>query len=396
MTEQKTDRRRTSLIGIPVLLRGGTEIQTLHLVRGLQQLGRRTIVCCYHEHDPAMVDSYRQAGAEVMLLGLPRTRSMRGIYDVVKVLTETFRILKPEILHLQYITPGFLSVVSAWCSRVGKIVISIHYPSTMLTWCEKILFKAATHFARVTIANSLETERSWFGSSALITENSMLAVMRHGTIYNCIDIKQIDEILKTWSRDKARRGMSLDGFLVLSIIGRLSPEKGHEILFRALHVLRDRLKKIVLLIVGSGDHEESLRLLAADLHIDHLIRWCGAVGHHEIARFLQATDIIIVPSLFEGFGLAAAEAMAAGVPVIASSTGGLPEVIEHEHTGLLVTPGDAEALADAIQLLAGDQEKRIAYGNAGRRRVESLFSVERYQTSIQTVYDQLWKGMTDT
>ncbi|MCX6136302.1 MAG: glycosyltransferase, partial [Ignavibacteriales bacterium] len=146
---------------------------------------------------------------------------------------------------------------------------------------------------------------------------------------------------------------------------------------------------VTALIIGGGEAESSLKKLVAELQISDQVRWCGTVDHKVVFQLQQASDIAVIPSWIEGFSLAAAEAMAVGVPVIASSTGGLPEVIHHGHTGLLTPPGDAEALADAIQLLSENREMRIAYGNEGRKRVASLFSIEKYQTSIRHVYDQL-------
>ena len=377
------------VVGIPVLLRGGTEIQTLHLVRVLRNLGHRIVVCCYHEHDDQIVEDFRQAGAEVVLLAIPRARSIREMFRLMKKLRIEFRRLKPDTLHLQYITPGFLSTFSAWCSGKAVIILSIHYPATVLEWREKILFRCAASLARLTIANSCETERSWFGSSVLITPDSSIEKIRHGTIYNCVDSVGIRETLQTMQAGEIRRAMNIEGLLVFSIIGRLSPEKGHEILFRALQIVHTGRKNFVLLVVGAGCLEVSLRSLARELNIEHLIQWCGSVGQNDVLRFLKVTDIAIVPSLYEGFGLAAAEAMAAGVPVIASSTGGLPEVVEHGSSGLLVPPGDAEALARAIISLSENEKMRRLYAIAARDRAEQLFSIERYERSIQRVYQQL-------
>lgn len=383
------------VVGIPVLLRGGTEIQTLHLVRVLRNLGYRVVVCCYHEHDDQIVEDFRRAGAEVVLLTMPRARSIREMFGLMKKLRIEFRRLKPDILHLQYITPGFLSTFSAWCSGKAVIILSIHYPATALKWREKILFRCAAALAKFIVANSLETERSWFGSSVLITPEMPIEKLRHGTIYNCVDNFGIRETLQTMQAGEIRRSMNIEGMLVFSIIGRISPEKGHEILFRALQIVHAGRQNFVLLVVGAGNLDVSLHSLARELKIEHVIQWCGSVNQNDVLRFLKVTDIAIVPSLYEGYGLAAAEAMAAGIPVIASSTGGLPEVVEHGQTGLLVARGDAKALADAIQLLAENPEMRAAYGKAGKRRVETDFSVERYQSCIRAMYQHLRKGKKD-
>ena len=383
------------VIGTPTLLRGGTEMQTLFLVRALQALNYRIVVCCYHEHDESVVNAYRKTGVDVMPLSYERVTSPASALQFMMKLASVFRSLKPYCIHLQYIAPGFLATCGAKLSGCKRVIVSIHYPATIYGWKEKALLRLSSLMSRFTIANSLATEQSWFGSSQLIDSKSILLNDHHGTIYNCVDSKNIQQNMSTFSSADMRAQMQLSNVFVVTIIGRLSAEKGHVTILKAIQRLVQN-HQAVLLIVGDGQMRDSLCALATKLGIESNIRWCGSVAQEEVFRLLSVSDVVVVPSRYEGFSLAAAEAMAAGVPVIASTTGGLPEVVEHERTGLLVPPGNVEALADAIQLLADNPEMRVMFGKAGRQRVESVFSVELYQASIRAVYDQLMKGKTDT
>ena len=106
----------------------------------------------------------------------------------------------------------------------------------------------------------------------------------------------------------------------------------------------------------------------------------------DIPDLLGIMDMVVMPSLRESFGIVALEAMAMKVPVVASRIGGLEEVVEHERTGLLVPPGDADALAEAIRTLAENPEMRINMGEAGRQRVAEKFSIESTIRRTEEIY----------
>ena len=136
--------------------------------------------------------------------------------------------------------------------------------------------------------------------------------------------------------------------------------------------------------------EADLRDYAKAAGIEQNVHFLGY--RRDIPDLLGLTDIVIMPSLRESFGLAALEAMAMKLPVIASRIGGLEEVVEHEKTGLLVAPGDAAALAEAILRLAENPEMGKKMGEAGRRRVERCFGLESTVRRIEELYFDLLTG----
>ena len=141
------------------------------------------------------------------------------------------------------------------------------------------------------------------------------------------------------------------------------------------------------LIIGTGDadYEAVLRSQVKDLGLEGRVHFTGF--QESVFGFLASFAVYVHPVLMEGFGLAVLEAMAMGRPVVATTTGGLPEVVRHGETGLLVPPGNEIALAEAIVALLGDPERADSMGQAGRRRVSALFSEEAMMQQLKAAYE---------
>jgi glycosyltransferase involved in cell wall biosynthesis len=170
----------------------------------------------------------------------------------------------------------------------------------------------------------------------------------------------------------------------LLCVGRLIPIKGHIVLLRAFAAARQRLPGLRLDIAGRGPLEPALRALARELGVADAVRFLGHVS--PIQRAIEASAIVMVPSLGEGFGMVALEAMERARPVIAASIGGLGELVRHGETGLLVEPGVAEPLAAAIVELAGDLDRAARMGAAGRRRAVEEFVEARCTDRTEILY----------
>lgn len=171
----------------------------------------------------------------------------------------------------------------------------------------------------------------------------------------------------------------------LLCIGRLIPIKGHLVLLRALAQARARLSNVTLDIAGRGPLAPALEAYARELGLADAVRFLGFVSPVESA--IEGSAVVVVPSLGEGFGMVALEAMERARPVIASAVGGLPEIVADLETGLVVPPADAEALAEAIVTLAGDLEAAAAMGAAGHERALLEFTPERCTSRIEALYD---------
>lgn len=174
---------------------------------------------------------------------------------------------------------------------------------------------------------------------------------------------------------------------VLFNAGRLHEQKGQRHLFPMMKSLLRKWPEAKLLIAGEGDERSRLRMEIEQHGLTGHVQLLGA--RPDVKQLLEICTVFVMPSLGEAFGLAALEAMASAKPVIASRVGGLPEVIDHGTTGFLVPPGDADALADAVDLLFSSPELRETVGRAARRaaceRFDSAGSVRR----IEALYSSL-------
>ncbi|MGH3135782.1 MAG: glycosyltransferase family 4 protein [Gaiellaceae bacterium] len=170
----------------------------------------------------------------------------------------------------------------------------------------------------------------------------------------------------------------------LLCVGRLIPIKGHLVLLRALAQARARLPAMKLDIAGRGPLEPALTSYTRELGLTDAVRFLGFVS--PVQKAIEDSAIVVVPSVGEGFGMVALEAMERARPVIASAVGGLPEIVADGETGLVVPSADAEALAEAIVALAGDLPRATTMGSAGRERALSEFTPEKCAARIEQLY----------
>ncbi len=170
----------------------------------------------------------------------------------------------------------------------------------------------------------------------------------------------------------------------LLCVGRLIPIKGHVVLLRALAQARRQVPGLTLEVAGRGPLQPALKTLAEELGIADAVRFLGFVS--PIQDAVDRASIVVVPSLGEGFGMVALEAMERARPVVAADIGGLADLVRHGQTGLLVPPGEAEPLADALVELAGDPAGAARMGEEGRRRVLEFFREERCADRTEILY----------
>jgi glycosyltransferase involved in cell wall biosynthesis len=170
---------------------------------------------------------------------------------------------------------------------------------------------------------------------------------------------------------------------------QLFPRKGIRFLLEAAAQLKPRFPDLKVVLAGDGFERPQLAGLAADLGIGQDVTFLGWVPNVDLPPYYRAAAVSVIPSLEEGFGIPAAEAMGCEVAVVASDAGGLPEVVEHDVTGLVVPRGDSGALAKAIGSLLDDPERRRAMGRAGRARALRLFDWDRSAEQFEQLYREV-------
>lgn len=370
----------TTLICIPCLMTGGTEIQTLNLVQALAEGGHRVVTVCYFEHCPEMVKRFEQAGSRVILLSSDGTRTggWRGILFLYKALRRVVKEVRPEVAHVQYMAPGAIPIVLLRLLGVKRIIATTHtgadiYPNLRLVhFIQRHCVRAFTCITRL-------AEQSYFGRSQLYTEQTVLGRRNHFTIYNALP-KQFADLPVQPRPD----GQSI----TLGVVSRLESIKGMDLLIPAFAQIRQQHPEVRLLIVGDGSLRETMRLQAEAAGCMDNIRWVGRQPQEALPQWYQQMHIVLMPSRSEGFGLTAIEAMACGCVVIAARTGGLPEVVRDKEVGLLHEPESVQDLAAKVLQLIEHPEQLRSYSLQAKAHVQH-FGFDRYAALFNDLYRKL-------
>ncbi len=203
-------------------------------------------------------------------------------------------------------------------------------------------------------------------------------------IYNAIE-----NISDTPLNNKQNPGHENNGKLIITTAGRLSPEKGHEYLLKAISILKESYSNIEFLICGDGALMEKLTTMAESLNIRDQCKFLGFC--RDMDAIYSKTDIFVLSSLSEGLPNVILEAYMHEIPVVATNVGGVPEIIDNGFNGILVPPGDPVKLADALAQLIQDKTLREKMGRHGKEKVASCFTFKRQLDDTVKVYEEVLK-----
>jgi glycosyltransferase involved in cell wall biosynthesis len=341
----------------------GAENHLLLLLPGLRERGFDVRLVMLHEDEPGARDfasQLEEAGIPVERMRLPRALDPRAFARLVRFV----RRVRPTILHTHLVHADFQGLPAGRLARVPVLVSTKHGFNPFRG--DRVFAaadRAVARLADVHIAISAGLARYLAASERF--DEADFEVVHYGI-------------------EPGPSPPPLPGVPRLAIVGRLIPIKGHEVLLRALATVGSDLPEVKLEIAGEGPLEQELRASVVRLGLDDRVSFLGRVA--PAAPVFEGAEIVVVPSFGEGFGMVALEAMERGRPVIASAVGGLPEIVEDARTGLVVPPGDAEALAAGIRELATDRGRAAAMGAAGRARALEEFSQSRCTDRIEALY----------
>lgn len=198
----------------------------------------------------------------------------------------------------------------------------------------------------------------------------------------------IDPLPESHTTDETLRGalgLSAEQRVCL-MVGRLHEEKGQYVLFEAWPRVARQHPATLLLVVGEGPHKEQMMAAAAERRLGSAVRFLGP--RKDVPALMNLASLVVVPSLAESFGFVALEAMSMGRPVVAAATGGLPELVVDDVTGVLVPKGDAPALGDAIAAVLSAPDRAASLGQAARER-SRCFTAESMVRGYESVYGEL-------
>ncbi|WP_048152120.1 glycosyltransferase family 4 protein [Thermococcus cleftensis] len=192
---------------------------------------------------------------------------------------------------------------------------------------------------------------------------------------------------------RVREELGIEGRVVL-YVSRMSPRKGPHVLLNAFQGVAKRTEDVTLVLVGSGEMLPFLKAQAKFLKIEDRVRFLGYVDDATLPRLFGAADVFVLPSTTaEAFGIVILEAMASGIPVVATDVGGIPEIVGESESGFLVPPGNEPALEEAIQKLLSDEKLAKWFGSNGRRAVEKHYSWRRVSGEIEKAYEETMRNI---
>jgi L-malate glycosyltransferase len=328
------------------------QANSIHLQRwavALHERGRRVTVLSQQVDDALPLP----AGVEFVPLPHP---GFVGYFRNARPLKRWLRAQQPDLLHAHYAsgygTTAMLAghrptLLSVW----GSDVYDFPYEGRLKGWLLRRNLRAADALASTSQAMARQVRRLWPGAGPI-------TITPFG-----VDLQRFFP------------AAPLPGCLTVGTVKTLAPKYGIDTLLRAFAIMAPQVQA-QLLVVGDGPQRTELQGLATTLGIAERVQWAGAVPHDAVPQWLRRLHVYVAASRLdsESFGVAVVEAMACGVPVVVSDVGGLPEVVEPGHSGLVVPRDDPQALADALLRLLNDAALRQRLATAGRARAVAEYA----------------------
>ncbi|MEW6573222.1 MAG: glycosyltransferase [Bacillota bacterium] len=315
-------------------------------------------------------------------LSLPLRGEVDLICDpwVVLRLAQFLKVKRFHILHAHGAKAGLVGRIAALVANVPVVFLTAHNSIFYAEWAE--FKKKAYALAEKGLAR--KTHRIITVSEALrreLIEREGLNPDQVVAVYNGINPAEF-EVDEPRESVRNRIGIPVDR-AVVGTVARLAPQKGLRYLVEAAALIPPA-KRPLFVLVGDGPLKSELEALAAKRGVDGDFIFAGS--RDDVPVVLKAFDVLALPSTTEGLGVTILEAMAASLPVLATAVGGIPEVVVHGETGILVPPRDPAALANGITELLAVPERAVSFGVAGRKRVCELFTVEKMAGRVMDLY----------
>lgn len=371
---------------------GGPAIHAIVLTAGLRARGYDTLLVAGREgpREGSFHDLAVEKGVEPLFLPeLGReVRPGRDLVALLKLL-RLFRQQRPEIVHTHTAKAGTVGRLAAKLAGVPIIIHTFHGHT----------FRG--YFGRGVTRVFLEIERRLSAVSTKVLtvsegQRQDLLRLRIGDPEKVVTMPlglPLDGLLKPDLRKgeiRRRLGVSAEAPLV-GVIARLVPIKDHGTFLEAASDLRRSRPNVRFLIVGDGELRTRLEQRARDLGLDgcaHFLGW-----QRDLEPIYADLDLVVLSSLNEGTPVSLIEGMAAGLPVVATEVGGVPDLVEHGKTGLLVPPGDSRSLSGAMETLLGDRDRRLEMGRLGREAVYPRYSEGALIDRMDRLYSSLVRAV---
>jgi glycosyltransferase involved in cell wall biosynthesis len=354
---------------------GGAEILLLNLVKNIN----REIFDCsvlYLKGKPDIEEEFQTLQINVF------NNSIYSIFNPLKYLDIYNKIKENniEIIHSHLIQSNLLARIIGRIAGVRSIINSEHNTSN---WKSNnfILFNIYKYTLRyVDIIHCISNSVKEHMLRVINDRSDKIRLIYNGVEVEKFKSKQVG-VKKTLSLEKS--------FPIIGSISRFDKRKGIEYLIKATKLLKTKYVNVKLVLIGDGEEKRMLLNLIKKLEIEEQVLIIGKTI--EVEKYLSVFDVFVLPSLQEGLSIAIIEAMASRIPVVASNVDGIPEVISHNHDGILVNPKDETEIFQAVTNLLEDEKLKDALVNNAYGKVVSKFNIKKIVREFELLYVELTK-----
>jgi glycogen(starch) synthase len=350
---------------------GGVENLAARLLPALRARGHEFMVVTWAHTEYHHKIQYR----EIPVYSFPFFS--RGSHGGVDVIMEHLR----QVAHIkQTFAPDLVHINSYGRSVLFHLMTANAHPAPMLLTLHQALPDEPVR--QNTILGKLLAAADWVVgiSDSVLDHATRVAqgIIPHSSvIHNALEIPAGNPPPISFDRRR------------LLCLGRLVTEKGFDVALSAFTTVRERFPDARLVIVGDGPERKNLVTRTATLRLGDAVEFVGGVTPEEVAYWISGAAVVLIPSRLEGFGLVALEAALLGRPVVATRVGGIPEIVVHEETGLLVEKDDADGFARAVRFLMEHPQTASQMGRNAQTRARALFNWDVYVKSYDDLYHRL-------
>jgi glycosyltransferase involved in cell wall biosynthesis len=357
---------------------GGTERVVCELVRAFNNSEIRTSVCCL---DGLGEFGQELIGERVRVHVLNRKPGLD--LSIISRLRQIYRNEKIDLIHAHQYSPYFYGAMAALCGAGVPVIFTEHGRH----WPDRLRVRRAVVNQILRITTAAYTAVSNFSRESLIRYERIPAKAIE-VIYNGIRVQGCGLDYPGRLSNRHNLGLANENILVLSV-GRLDPMKDFATLIRSFAAIAEELPRALLWIAGDGDrdYKDQLLKLITRLGLSERVKLLGT--RRDVEALLWASDLFVLPSITEASSVTILEAMAAERAVLATNTGGNPELVSHGETGMLVPVGDIAMMSKSLADLLKDEEKRVRLGRNGSRKVKDSFSLERTLADYRRLYNSI-------
>lgn len=375
------------MILVTQLERAGAQKIAIAQARHFHQCGYRVTLCFFYDKQKLLTELERSEPYRLLDLRakLPGDRRLVAFLRLLRSLWTLYRYLrKEEVRAIETLThySNVLGIPIAWLARVPvRIASQRNVLAGFPRWFLRLdTFVVNSGMATMMVAVSDDTRRFCIATEGMRPDRVI-------TIPNGVDASIFSPMQRASDTTALRDELGVpENALIIICVARLHPQKGHSYLLEALETLRDARSDFVCLLVGDGPERGSIESHVSARGLQHCVRLLG--NRPDVARLLAVSDIFVLPSLHEGLSNALLEAMAVGLPVVASDVSGMDEILVNGETGFLVPAADSNALASALTWLLDDEGLRTRMGRAARQHVLTRYSqdvmLKRYEQVLMS------------